>query len=99
MGPAMAMSSMESHGQSARTMQSLEPEWESKITAVLFKRLYHCCGHMPHKTCELQLPGRQWAHTELVGNDQVPWGIGKHKETSKLQGVAGLPQESHLDFP
>lgn len=71
---------------------------ERKATAALFKRLYHCCGHTPHKTTELQPPGRQWAHTELMGNDQVPWGTGKHKETSKLQGVAGLSQESNPDL-
>lgn len=66
------MKSMEGHGQCARTMPSLEPEREDKITAMLFKRLYHCCGYMPRKTCELQLSERQWAHTELMANDQVP---------------------------
>lgn len=57
MGLAMAVSSMESHGQPARRTQSLGPEWERRTTVVLFRRLYHC-----RMTCELQLAGRQRAH-------------------------------------
>lgn len=57
-------------------MLSLEPEWESKITAVLLKRPYNCCGDMPHKTCELQLLGRQWAHS---ASGQWPRSPGHRK--------------------
>lgn len=55
----------------------------------------HCCGHMAD---DLWAAALHWALAELMGNDQVPWGIGKHR-TSELQGVTGLPQESHAGFP
>lgn len=77
-------------------MLSLEPEWGSKITAVLLRGHTVAVGICPPSPVSCSCWGGS-KHTVLVGNGHVHQGIGKEKkmeETSKLQGVAGMPQES-----